>query len=100
VQSEALEPLGLHYTPAEVRAFVEHPTTSDIETDRRKIKFTRPGGAIEVAVARKGSTATLVVRDSGVGIAADSLPTCSIRSTGPRPRDRRRPMAPDSDSVW
>jgi heavy metal sensor kinase len=38
-QSEAIEPLGLHYTPAEVRAFVAHPTTFDIQTDRRRIRF-------------------------------------------------------------
>ncbi len=39
VQSEAIEPLGLQYTPAEVAAFIDHPTTSDIQTDRRKIRL-------------------------------------------------------------
>jgi two-component system, OmpR family, sensor kinase len=39
VQSEALEPLGLHYTPGEVRAFVAHPVVSDIQTDQRKIRL-------------------------------------------------------------
>jgi heavy metal sensor kinase len=39
VQSAALEPLGLHYTPGEVRAFLERPVVADVQTDRRRIRF-------------------------------------------------------------
>jgi heavy metal sensor kinase len=39
VQSAALEPLGLHYTPGEVRAFLEHAAVSDVQTDQRRIRF-------------------------------------------------------------
>jgi heavy metal sensor kinase len=39
VQSAALEPLGLHYTPGEVRAFLEHPAIADVQTDQRRIRF-------------------------------------------------------------
>jgi CheY-like chemotaxis protein len=38
------------------------------------LKYTPPGGAIEVRVRRHGARATLRVRDNGVGIAADVLP--------------------------
>ena len=38
-QSDGIAPLGLHYTPAEVRAFVQHPTSFDIQTDRHKIRL-------------------------------------------------------------
>jgi heavy metal sensor kinase len=67
VQSEAVEPLGVHYTPAEVRAFIEHPTTSDIQTDRRKIRLSNsvmapaPGEAylVQVGVPLDGRDAAL-----------------------------------------
>ena len=39
VQSPALEPLGLHYTPREVHVFLDHPTVSDVYTDQRRIRF-------------------------------------------------------------
>ena len=39
VQSPALEPLGLHYTPGEVHSFVEHPAVFDVQTDQRRIRF-------------------------------------------------------------
>jgi len=39
VQSQALEPLGLHYTSAEVRAFVERPGVFDVQTDQRRIRL-------------------------------------------------------------
>jgi two-component system, OmpR family, sensor kinase len=39
VQSPALEPLGLHYTPGEVHSFVSHPRTFDVQTDHGKIRF-------------------------------------------------------------
>jgi heavy metal sensor kinase len=38
IQSPALEPLGLHYTTAEVRAFVEHPAVFDVQTDQRRVR--------------------------------------------------------------
>lgn len=38
------------------------------------VKFTPPGGAIEVTLRREGGEAALTVRDTGVGIAADMLP--------------------------
>jgi heavy metal sensor kinase len=67
VQSEAIEPLGLQYTPAEVAAFIEHPTTSDIQTDRRKIRLSNtvitpaPGEAylVQVGVPLDGRDAAL-----------------------------------------
>ncbi|MEO7189584.1 MAG: heavy metal sensor histidine kinase [Vicinamibacterales bacterium] len=39
VQSAALEPLGLQYTPNEVHGFRDHPRVSDVETDRGRIRF-------------------------------------------------------------
>ena len=56
VQSPALEPLGLHYTAAEVRGFVESPRVFDVQTDRRRIRFSNslvtpgPGEAYLVQV--------------------------------------------------
>jgi PAS domain S-box-containing protein len=38
------------------------------------IKFTPPGGSVEVRLERGSSGARLVVRDTGVGISAESLP--------------------------
>ena len=38
------------------------------------IKFTRPGGWVEVALERRGAQLRLAVADSGVGIARDALP--------------------------
>jgi heavy metal sensor kinase len=55
-QSPALEPLGLHYTPAEVHDFVNDPSVFDIQTDRQKIRFSNglvtaaPGEAYLVQV--------------------------------------------------
>jgi heavy metal sensor kinase len=37
--SPALEPLGLHYTLEEIRAFGTHPQIRDIETDRGRIRL-------------------------------------------------------------
>jgi signal transduction histidine kinase/ligand-binding sensor domain-containing protein/CheY-like chemotaxis protein/AraC-like DNA-binding protein len=37
------------------------------------LKFTEPGGNVEVSVAALGAWATITVRDSGVGIAPDQL---------------------------
>ena len=39
VQSPALEPLGLHYTPNEVRAFVNDADVFDVQTDHGKIRM-------------------------------------------------------------
>lgn len=39
VQSEALEPLGLRFTPAEVRAFRDQPRLHDIRTDYGRIRI-------------------------------------------------------------
>jgi heavy metal sensor kinase len=38
-QSTALQPLGLRYTPAEVKAFREHPHNVDVETDRGRVRL-------------------------------------------------------------
>lgn len=38
------------------------------------IKFTMPGGRVDVALSEDDGTATLVVRDNGMGIPADFLP--------------------------
>jgi len=38
------------------------------------LKFTEPGGAVEVTVSRDRDAAVVRVRDTGVGIAADQLP--------------------------
>jgi signal transduction histidine kinase len=38
------------------------------------LKYTPPGGAIEVSVKRIGKEAVVVVKDNGIGIAADLLP--------------------------
>jgi heavy metal sensor kinase len=39
VQSPSVRHLGLHYAPAEVRAFSEHPAAADVRTDLRRIRF-------------------------------------------------------------
>lgn len=39
VQSDALEPLGLRFTPAEVRAFHDQPRLNDIRTDYGRIRL-------------------------------------------------------------
>jgi heavy metal sensor kinase len=38
-QSPALQPLGLHYTPNEVRRFTAQPVITDVHTDRRRLRF-------------------------------------------------------------
>ena len=40
VQSDALRPLGLEFTPAEVRQFRERPALFDVQTDYGRIRFT------------------------------------------------------------
>jgi heavy metal sensor kinase len=39
VQSPALEPLGVQYTPDEVRAFGSQPRLLEVQTDQRRIRF-------------------------------------------------------------
>jgi heavy metal sensor kinase len=39
LQSPALKPLGLQYTPSEVRAFRDHPGIEDVLTDNGRIRF-------------------------------------------------------------
>lgn len=39
LQSSALEPLGLRYTPNEVQSFRDHPRIVDIETDRGRLRL-------------------------------------------------------------
>ena len=39
MQSDALQPLGVHYTPAEVRAFAERPQTGDVVFDGGRIRL-------------------------------------------------------------
>lgn len=38
-QSTAMQPLGLRYTPAEVKAFREHPHNVDVETDHGRVRL-------------------------------------------------------------
>ena len=53
------------------------------------IKFTPPGGRIEVQTARHDDDAVLHVRDSGIGIAAELLPRVfDLFTQGPRSLDR------------
>ena len=39
VQSPALESLGLHYTPEEVRALRDHPRVDELQTDRGRLRL-------------------------------------------------------------
>jgi heavy metal sensor kinase len=39
LQSAAVQPLGLHYTPGEVRGFLERPVLADVQTDQGRIRF-------------------------------------------------------------
>jgi heavy metal sensor kinase len=39
VQSEALEPFGVRFTPTEVEAFREHPSATDLRTDYGRIRL-------------------------------------------------------------
>ena len=67
VQSPALEPLGLHYTPSEVQALREQPRTRDMQTDRGRIRFSNsllapsPGNVflLQVGVSLAGFDAAL-----------------------------------------
>ena len=43
------------------------------------VKFTRPGGHIEVKLAREGDGLVLVVRDTGIGMAQEDIPVARER---------------------
>ena len=66
-QSPALQPLGLHYTPNEIRRFMAKPVVADVHTDRRRIRFSNsvisPSGAetylVQVGVPLDGRDAAL-----------------------------------------
>jgi len=52
-------------------------------------KYTEPGGRIDLSVARDGAEAVVLVRDTGVGIAADVLPSVfELFTQGERTLDR------------
>lgn len=64
-QSTAMQPLGLRYTPAEVKAFREHPHNVDVETDRGRVRLSN-------SLVSPGSGATYLLQ-VGVSLAkADS----------------------------
>jgi signal transduction histidine kinase len=127
-QSESIEPLGLHYTPAEVAAFIEHPTTSDIQTDRRKIRLSNtviapaPGEAylVQVGVRLDGRDAALrrlvallmwslpagLLAVLGVGrwmagraLAPIAALAATARTIGPNDLHRRLPMRRTGDEL-
>src|SRR6476620_1815611 len=62
LQSPALAPLGLHYTPAEVRAFRDHPGIGDVVTDNGRLRFSN-------SVITSGPDATYLLQ-VGVRLAA------------------------------
>ena len=62
VQSEAIEPLGLTFTPAEVKSFHDEPRLHDIQTDYGRIRLTN-----SVIAAGPGRTYLLQV---GASLAA------------------------------
>jgi heavy metal sensor kinase len=65
-QSPGLQPLGLHYTPKEVRRFMAQPAIADVYTDRRRLRFSNsvisPAGEsylVQVGVPLDGRDAAL-----------------------------------------
>jgi PAS domain S-box-containing protein len=70
--------LGLSYTlraialPADVDATRLRQAVRQLLGNA--VKFTKPGGRVEVILERQGSEATLMVRDTGIGIAPALLP--------------------------
>ena len=62
LQSEALEPLGLTFTPAEVKSFHDEPRLHDIQTDYGRIRLSN-----SVLTVKPGETYLLQV---GVSLAA------------------------------
>jgi heavy metal sensor kinase len=61
VQSDALEPLGLHFTPAEVRAFRDQPRLQDIRTDY---------GTIRISNSLMSSAGQIYLLQVGVSLAS------------------------------
>ena len=51
VQSNALGPLGLEFTPAEVRQFRDNPATFDVRTDYGRIRLSN--SVLEPAAGRR-----------------------------------------------
>ena len=68
--------LRVHEGPAPVGASVDPDQLEKVVLNllSNALKFTEPGGSVEVAVAADGDAAVLRVRDTGVGIAPDRLP--------------------------
>ena len=60
-------PLMVHGDPVRLEQVVSNLLTN-------AVKYTPPGGHIEVELATDGADAKITVRDSGVGISADTLP--------------------------
>ena len=83
VQSPALEPAGLQYTPTEVRAFASQPRVQEVQTDRRRIRFSNslisPGDGetylLQVGVALDQMTAAL---DRFLGLLFWSVPAAIL----------------------
>ena len=63
VQSEAIEPLGLTFTPAEVKSFHDEPRLHDIQTDYGRIRLTN-----SVITNKPGETYLLQVGASLAGM--------------------------------
>jgi heavy metal sensor kinase len=83
VQSPALEPAGLQYTPTEVRAFASQPRVQEVQTDRRRIRFSNslisPGDGetylLQVGVSLDLMTAAL---DRFLGLLFWSVPAAIL----------------------
>jgi signal transduction histidine kinase/ActR/RegA family two-component response regulator len=69
--------LGLHVPPAPVwvEADPEHLEQALGHLLANAVKFTAPGGQVEVTLGREDGAAVLQVQDDGVGMAAEVLPT-------------------------
>ena len=67
--------LCVHEGPAAVGASVDADQLEKVVLNllSNALKFTEPGGTVEVSVAADGDAAVLRVRDTGVGIAPDRL---------------------------
>ncbi len=68
VQSEAIEPLGLTFTPMEVKSFHDEPRLHDIQTDYGRVRLTNSvisGGPGRTYLLQVG--ASLAAMDSAVG---------------------------------
>jgi len=61
-QSTAMQPLGLRYTPAEVKSFRERPHNVDVETDRGRVRLSN-------SLVSPGSGATYLLQ---VGVSLET----------------------------